>query len=423
MNKKICVIQAPLGTSSGYGARSRDFVNAFIELYSGEFEIKLVLTNWGNTPWTGLSEKDHQILKRVASDMKPFQPWNIEPDLFIQITVPNEFQKRGRYSIGVTAGIESTAVHPDIVKGINTMDMVLISSQHGKDMLSTVADQLRTPIHVLFEGYDRTIFNKSDSKRLKLKELDDIQEKFCFTFVGHWLKGDVGHDRKDVGGLIYTFIETFSGKEDRPALLLKTNCGTYSIMDRVETESRIKTIQQMCRDNGHTQQPNIYLLHGELLDQEMNLLYNHPKVKAHISFTKGEGFGRPLLEAATSGKPLLVTGWSGHLDFLPERMATRLPYSLAQVHVSASDDKFILQHAKWAYINYQVASRFMVDVFLNYQRYKKPALTLAKYVSENYTLDHMKEDLKGILQPALSTIPNVTKLELPDLDSLELPTL
>ena len=41
--------------------------------------------------------------------------------------------------------------------------------------------------------------------------------------------------------------------------------------------------------------------------REMNEMYNHPKVKAHLTFTHGEGFGRPLLEASFSGKPIIST--------------------------------------------------------------------------------------------------------------------
>ena len=52
---------------------------------------------------------------------------------------------------------------------------------------------------------------------------------------------------------------------------------------------------------------------------EMNSIYNHSKVKAMVSLTKGEGFGRPLLEFSLSQKPLIVSGWSGHMDFLPPR--------------------------------------------------------------------------------------------------------
>ena len=48
----------------------------------------------------------------------------------------------------------------------------------------------------------------------------------------------------------------------------------------------------------------------------MNQIYNHPKVKAMVSLTKGEGFGRPLLEFTASKKPLIVSGWSGHMDFI-----------------------------------------------------------------------------------------------------------
>ena len=54
----------------------------------------------------------------------------------------------------------------------------------------------------------------------------------------------------------------------------------------------------------------------ELISEELNELYNHPKVKAMVSTTKGEGFGRPLLEFSLTGKPIMASGWSGHLDFL-----------------------------------------------------------------------------------------------------------
>ena len=61
-----------------------------------------------------------------------------------------------------------------------------------------------------------------------------------------------------------------------------------------------------------------------MTDSEINQLYNHPKVKAMLSFNKGEGFGRPLLEFTTTGKPVIASNWSGQLDFLNKDFATSI---------------------------------------------------------------------------------------------------
>ena len=80
--------------------------------------------------------------------------------------------------------------------------------------------------------------------------------------------------------------------------------------------------------------PNVYLLHGDLTDKELNSLYNHNKVKVHITFTKGEGFGRPLLEASLTGKPIIAPGWSGHMDFLNSEPIPPTPESIASTYIS-----------------------------------------------------------------------------------------
>ena len=64
-----------------------------------------------------------------------------------------------------------------------------------------------------------------------------------------------------------------------------------SYMDRYEMQKRIQSIRKSVPAS---QLPNIYLLHGEFNDSEINELYNHPKVKAMVSLTKGEGFGRTI---------------------------------------------------------------------------------------------------------------------------------
>jgi hypothetical protein len=133
-----------------------------------------------------------------------------------------------------------------------------------------------------------------------------------FLYVGHWLRGAIGEDRKNTGLMLKTFLETFKGQKNPPALIMKTMTGPASIMDREEVLRKINEV----RKGVGGKLPNVYLVHGDIDDADVNNLYNHPKVKAMINLTKGEGFGRPLLEFTQSKKPVIASNWSGHLDFL-----------------------------------------------------------------------------------------------------------
>jgi glycosyltransferase involved in cell wall biosynthesis len=201
------------------------------------------------------------------------------------------------------------------------MNLNLVSSEHAKKVFEDSkfekrnsqtqqvegVIQLTSPVEVLFEGANLDIYKKLDIVEGEVVEVinDLIKEDFNFLFVGHWLQGELGQDRKDVGMLVKTFLETFKNKKTKPGLILKTSAGNYSIMDRDSILEKIRAIEEQVGGN----LPSIYLLHGELSDKEVNILYNHPKIKAHISFTKGEGYGRPLLEASISAKPVIASGY------------------------------------------------------------------------------------------------------------------
>jgi glycosyltransferase involved in cell wall biosynthesis len=286
--------------------------------------------------------------------------------------------------------------------------------------------KLEKPIEVLFEGLNNDIYKKIDGslnynsdKVEEINEiLDSIDEPFNYLFVGHWMQGVIGEDRKDVGMLIKTFLQTFKGKPKQPGLILKTSAAGYSIMDREEILDRINNIRKMVGDDGTL--PNIYLLHGELTDEEINELYNHPKVKAHVSFSKGEGFGRPLLEASVSQKPVIAPGWSGQLDFLDKDMSVLLPGQLTQIHSSAVVQNMLIPESQWFTVDYKAASQTLEDVYKNYSRYLDGAKRQAYRSRTNFSLEKMGEKLLNILD---EKAPKPIKLKLPSLKRIELPKL
>ena len=85
------------------------------------------------------------------------------------------------------------------------------------------------PIEVLFEGPDTDIYGVTNefSKDL-IKEFETIKEDWCFLFVGHWLQGSPESDRKDVGSLVRTFIESFKDTKE-PPIDIKDKCYTLYI--------------------------------------------------------------------------------------------------------------------------------------------------------------------------------------------------
>ena len=424
--KPLFVISCPIDTFSGYGARSRDIVKALLK--TDKYDIKIVSQRWGITPF-GFLKADNPEHKQIMDCILKQPGLNKQPDVWMQITVPNEFQPVGKFNIGVTAGIETDLCAPQWIEGLNRMNLNLVSSNHAKQVFERSTFEKRNqqtqqveaiiklekPIEVLFEGADVEIYKKLD-KVTSLPELNKIPEKFAFLFVGHWLQGEFSQDRKNVGGMIKTFLETFADKKDKPALILKTQSATPSVMDRAEVLEKINNIQKMVKGD----LPNIYLLHGEFTDEEMNELYNHPKVKAHVSFTRGEGFGRPLLEATISQKPLIVSNWSGHLDFLNLEWVVPLSGIVDNIHPSAVVQDMLIPEGRWFTADYKLASKKLKDVFENYKNYLDGAKRQSYRSRTEFSLEKMGEKLESLIG---DKIPKQIELKLPSLKKIELPKL
>ena len=427
---KLCVVSCPISTRSGYGARSRDFVRALIES-KPEWDIRILSQRWGQTAMDALKEgEDDDLLSRIIT-----QKMDTKPNVWIQITVPNEFQPVGDYNIGVTAGVETTVMPPDCLEGINRMDLILVSSNFTKEVIeSSVFDKkdkdtnqqlgqlrLEKPVEVLFEGIDLDVYNPNAQSEKRINDvMTQVKEDFAFLFVGHWLSGDFMQDRKNVSGLIWTFLNTFKNKSKTPALILKTSAGSTSLTDRVRLKKIIEDIKGQVDSK---RLPNIYLLHSDLTDWEMNALYNHPKVKCHVSFTRGEGFGRPLLEATISGKPMIVSGWSGHLDFINPEYVTVIDGKLDSVHKSASNN-FLLQESNWFTIDYNKAASVMRDMYeKNYKNYLSLSRKHRKYSKDNFSFDKMVELLGSLLDESkIKSKPKAVGLKLPTLKKVNKPS-
>jgi hypothetical protein len=431
--KPIMVIRAPVTTRSGYGDMSRDIVRHLINL--DKWEIHVVSCMWGQTPTNALNETNHKD-KMILDHILKNQKLPRQPEIFISITVPNEFQPAGRYNIGITAGIETTACSPEWIQGMNRMDLILTISEHSKKVLeSTIYNakdqntgamlpplKLVKPIEILHNCIDTGIFHKTRPTELEPLVEDlmvSVKEKFCFLFVGHWLSGNLGADRKDVGMLVKVFLEVFrrTPKDKRPALILKSSGAGFSVLDREQILQKLEAVKNSMPSKNL---PNVYLLHGELTESEMNSLYNHPKIKAHVSFTKGEGFGRPLLEACMSEKPIIVSGWSGQLDFLNVDEAILLGGKLVVVDASAVWQGVINEGTQWFQVDYNNAANVLMHVWKNYDTVRNRGIKLARKNAEAFNFAAIQQRTDALMTKYLPPfkVPEQLNLVLPSLPSL-----
>ena len=417
MNKPSLVISCPIDTYSGYGARARDIVKALLAI--GKYDIKILSQRWGNTRFGYL--KDHNE-SELASLVIP--TITAQPDIWIQLTVPNEFQPVGKYNIGMTAGIETTICDPSWIEGLNRMNLNIVSSNHSKQVFETSkftveekgqvkgTVELQKPVEVLFEGVELSKYFVTKSNL----DLSGIQEDFAFLFVGHWLQGDFGQDRKNVGYMIKAFLEVFKNKKNQPALILKTQSANASILDRDNLLNKIDQIRRTVKGN----LPNIYLLHGEVSDEEMNELYNHSKVKAMVNLTKGEGFGRPLLEFSVVNKPIIASNWSGHIDFLDKEFNYLVNGTLTDVHTSAVVEKMILKESKWFTPNDSDTGNSFTQILQHYKKYSELAKRQGYKSRNNFSTEKMRESLESLFDTNIPEFPKQVDLKLP---TLQLPKL
>ena len=434
MSKPLCLVTAPVATRSGYGAHSRDICRALIKL--DRYDVKIWPVRWGNTPMNALhidDPNDKIIIDRLLQS--PELP--NQPEIHIHVVIPNEFSPVAKYNIGITAGLETTACPPQWIEGMNRMNLNIVPSKFVKGTLDSISFDIQDeqtkqvkgvlknekPIEVLFEGVDTSIYKKTrEFSKSLVDEMDKIDETFNFLYVGHWLQGGLGKDRKDTGMLVKVFCETFKNMKRKPGLIMKTSGAGFSVLDRESLLKKIKDVKDTVRGD----LPNVYLLHGDFTDEEMNELYNHPKVKSHISLTHGEGFGRPLLEATISEKPVIASNWSGHVDFLKKPNAVLIGGSLQNIEKGSFPDDFFIEGSQWFTVNYQEAAAVMKNMYKGYRKYTLGAKKLATYNRVKFSLDEMTKQFGKILDKHVPEFPQEVKLQLPKLKKVgaaELPKI
>ncbi len=433
--KTQVVMTAPFNTRSGYGDHARSIFYSIMD--RDDLDIKCIDTKWGETPRNHL-KKEIPRHKKLLDVLTGDTNVGYQPDIYVDIRIPNEFAQIGKFNLGITAGVETDIVSPEFIEGCNKMNMNLVPSKFtAKTFTGTVYDRteeqngqkvklgehrLTKPISVLWEGVDIDVYKPFDVNDNRTEFTDDLDnmlkdENFVYLHVGLWGKGGYNEDRKNITLMIKTFLETFSNtpKEKMPALLLKTNGSDFSVLDRHDTKKRARGIIE---EFIGLDIPNVYLLHGDLTIDEMAIMYNHPKIKAFLTCTHGEGFGRPMLEASCCDLPVIAPNWSGHMDFLNPSESLIIQGKLSQVPQSAVWPPIVVEQSKWYDVNEDDVKRKLRLVYKNHTSILKKAKRLGKKNRKTFSLEKMANDFSKIIDDIVKNIPQQVSLKLPKLQKV-----
>lgn len=440
MNKPVFIFESALFTTSGYGMWSMDLAKSLLrynKTHNDKYDIKIVPTRWGATPSKHTISEISDDVEKELFGMILKQPLTKQPEVYMKVSIPNEFQPNGKFNIGATASIETTIPIPEFLEGLNRMNVNFAMSTFGRDVLlkagfnknfpdgRTEQIKCNKPVDVVFWGADTNVYKKTDVVIPSVdKIMSSIKEDFCFLFVGQWTHANGLYvDRKDIGMLIKTFLTTFKNEKVKPALVLKTSGVNFSKIDKTDILGKIHTIKE---EIGGDSLPEVYVIHGELSDSEMNSLMNHPKIKVHVSFTHGEGYGHPLLLQSLSGKPMLVPDWSGHLDFLNKDYVNLLSGDIKQINPASANDWY-MKESSWFYVNYDQAGRKMKGI-TDPTIYNKLVVKAEKLRLENekkFSLHAMDTTFHSFLDkiPEFAVeqqlvLPRLKKIELPKLSKI-----
>ena len=410
MKKKI-IVRGPALSRSGYGEQTR-FALRSLKHHEDKFDIYLHTTPWGSTSWITEDNEERQWMDNLIQKTLVHGQTGGRFDVSLQVTIPGEWEKLAPINIGYTAGIETTKLSAQWVDKTYIMDKIIVPSNHSKYAFDTTSWQAqlsngqvadvgcKTPVEVVSFPAKNTVEEKIEL---------DLSTEFNFLCVAQL------SPRKNFFNTLKWFVEEFHDDES-VGIVLKVSLAKGCLLDRQASNNQLANFMSGYPDR----KCKVYLLHGNIADEQMVSLYKNEKIKAIVSTSHGEGFGLPLFEAAQAGLPVIAPNWGGQKDFLymPVKnkkskkeklrpMFTKVEFALGAVQPEAVWENVIIPESMWCYPKERSFKQGLRKVYGEYGLAKSQAKKLQKYVADVFNEDKQYDAFVSAL--ALNFDSNGTK--------------
>tara|TARA_R110002020_G_scaffold59538_2_gene162233 strand:+ start:1718 stop:2989 length:1272 start_codon:yes stop_codon:yes gene_type:complete len=391
MKKKV-IVRAPILTQSGYGEHAR-FTMRALRAYEEHFDIYAIPIEWGKLNWEWQDTPERKWLDEIIEKTLQYNAAGGTYDLSIQVTIPNEWEKIAPINIGVTAGMETSAIAPEWIEKSQLVDRIITISEHSKTTyLNTAYDAQDPRTGQVFKNFRCS--TPVDIVRYPVKKTHSLDLDLNLDYDFNFFTNAVWTPRKNLDNTIKWFVEEFVDQE--VGLVVKTNVMKNCLYDKYMVEGRLAGLLSKYPDR----KCKVYLLHGYMKEEEMSSVFSHEKIKAYVCISHGEGFGLPVYEAAYHGIPVIAPEWSGYVDFMrvpikdkkgKEKMRSALSkvdYSILPVQREVVWKGVINEDMKWCFPDQGSYKMKLREVFKDYGRFKKRAGLLQKHLTKTYTAEN-----------------------------------
>ena len=360
-NELQVIWQSPIFDVSGYADEARNFVLGLNKL---GINVKVVSRDWTHIK-AKLPEEDQSELVRLSQNYFT----NLKnPRINIIHSFPNNFHinRRASYNIGRTM-FETDRIPDSWVEQCNKMDEIWVPSKFNLETF-TNSGVSQEKLFKIPEAIDTDLFTLEVPK---LKEITNVHG-FKFLSVFDW------NLRKGWDVLIRAFAEEFA-ENNNIKLILKV-WSSYGLS--------LEEIQEELKEFVERNKLNKKIL-SRIIFYPKNLPNNmlpslYKSVDAFVLPTRGEGWGRPIMEAMTMQIPAIATRCSGQLEFMNDDNSFLIDCKYIDVPEKAVEEIPNFRGHKWAEPSVQHLKKLMHTVYKDYKEAFKKAKTAREFILKNF---------------------------------------
>ncbi|KAL1549680.1 hypothetical protein AAHA92_17755 [Salvia divinorum] len=324
---------APFLSSGGYSSEAWSYIlalNAYINNQKTPL-FKLSIEHYADLQdmefWVGLPLE----IRNLATDLHQTkcksnralvichsEPGAWYPALYRTLPCPPTGYGQFKVVVGRTM-FETDRVNEEHAGRCNRMDYVWVPTDfHVATFTQSGVNPLK--VRKIIQPVDSSFFDPLKVEPLSLDSVSRVvlgsqkfisKAQFVFLSVFKW------EHRKGWDVLLRAYLEEF-GEEDGVALCLLTNAyHTESDFDR-------KIVMYVKGLSLGDRLAHVYVIDDHIAQVNLPRLYK--AADAFVLPSRGEGWGRPVVEAMAMELPVIATNWSGPTEYLTEQNSYPLPF-------------------------------------------------------------------------------------------------